>query len=92
MSFFSLHYLDIEGIERNARFHIHGASTIPGEAVKAREFLNHILEFKGKFLCQLPKSNGDTFFKLEKLKEIKDKGLITESEFQAKKRDLLDEL
>ncbi len=86
-----LHYLDIEGIERDARFQIHGASTIPGEAVKAREFLNHILEFKGKFLCQLPKSNADTFFKLEKLKEMKDKGLITESEFQAKKRDLLDE-
>jgi predicted nucleic acid-binding protein len=84
--------LDIERIERNARFHIHGASTIPGEAVKARDFLNHILEFKGKFLSQLPKSNGDTFFKLEKLKEMKDKGLITESEFQAKKRDLLDEL
>lgn len=85
-------YLDAEGIERNARFQIHGASTIPGEEIKAREFLNYILEFKNKFFHKAHSNGTDISLKLEKLMELKDKGLISESEFQAKKGKLLEQL
>lgn len=37
-------------------------------------------------------SQSDIVSKLEKLKQLKDKGIITESEFESKKKDLLDSL
>lgn len=44
-----VYYLDQEEVEREAKFHIHGAGTIYGEGEKAFELLNYILEFKGQF-------------------------------------------
>ncbi len=85
-------YLDDEGTERNAKFQIHGALSIPGEAEKATEFLNHILEFKGQFLNRFSSSSSDPLFKLEKLQKLKDQGVITDFEFQEKKRKILDQL
>lgn len=38
------------------------------------------------------KESGDVFQKLEKLGELKAKGVITEAEFEAKKKDLLSQL
>lgn len=72
-------YLDAEGIERNARFQIHGASTIPGEEIKAREFLNYILEFKNKFFHKTHINGTDISLKLEKLMEDKKRSIIRAS-------------
>jgi hypothetical protein len=87
-----LSYLDDENTERSAKFQINGAFTIPGEVEKAVEFLNHLLEFKGKFEGKSTGSVGDPLSRLEKLKKLKDQGVITEAEFEAKKRGLLDQL
>ncbi|MFB8797871.1 MAG: SHOCT domain-containing protein [Microcoleus sp.] len=83
-------YLDDENTERSARFQIHGALTIAGEAEKAREFINYLLEFKGQFASKSGNTQSDPISKLEKLKKLRDQGLITESEFDDKKRKLLD--
>ncbi|MEG4318861.1 MULTISPECIES: SHOCT domain-containing protein [unclassified Microcoleus] len=83
-------YLDDENTERSARFQIHGAMTIAGEAEKAMEFLNYLLEFKGEFTSKSANDQSDPISKLEKLKNLRAQGLITESEFDDKKRKLLD--
>ena len=83
-------YLDDENTERSAKFQIHGAMTIAGEAEKAMEFLNYLLEFKGEFASKSANDQSDPIFKLEKLKKLREQGLITESEFDDKKRKLLD--
>lgn len=83
-------YLDDQNTERSARFQINGALTIAGEAEKAREFINYLLEFKGQFASKSGNTQSDPISKLEKLKKLRDQGLITESEFDEKKRKLLD--
>lgn len=91
-------YFDRKNIERNAKFQIHGAFTISGEEVKAREFLNHLLEFKDKFMVSNNQSLSqnkpqlDNFLKLEKLKQLKDRGVISDTEFETKKKQFLDEM
>lgn len=86
----SIRYKDEKGVERDARFRINGSVTIPGEAVRAREFLNYLLEFKGEFADNSAKL--DPIVKLEKLKALKDSGVISEAEFQAKKSQLLEQM
>lgn len=86
-----LSYLDDENTERSAKFQINGALTIPGEAERAVEFLNYLLEFKGKFMGKSTADIADPLSRLEKLKKLKDQGVIT-SEFEHKKRGLLDQL
>jgi hypothetical protein len=88
-------YLDTENIERTVKFQIHGAATIPGEGVKAQEFLNHLLDFKKSFLKKEEVSaanQNDPLSTLKKLKELKDQGVISESEFEAKKQSILQQL
>lgn len=92
-----LTYFDNEGVERNARFQIHGALSIGGEEVKAREFLNHLLEFKGDFLnknsgSQVGSNLSDPISQLEKLKKLLDREVITQTEFEAKKREILNKI
>lgn len=87
-----LRYIDEEDTERSAKFQINGALTIPGEAEKAAEFLNHLLEFKGQFTGKAATNKSDPVSKLEQLKKLKDQGIINESEFEAKKRELLDQM
>jgi hypothetical protein len=93
-----LNFIDDKSIERSAKFQIHGAFTIPGEEVKAREFLNHLLEFKDQFMVSnnqflsQSKSQLDNFYKLEKLKQLKDQGIISDREFEIKKQQFLDEM
>jgi len=84
-----LRYIDEEGTERSAKFQINGALTIPGEAEKAAKFINHLLEFKGQFAGKQATNKNDPISKLEQLKKLKDQGIINESEFEAKKRELL---
>ncbi|WP_442949383.1 SHOCT domain-containing protein [Nostoc sp.] len=71
---------------------IRSALTIPGEAEKAREFLNYILEFKGQFLGYSSKNLSDPLSKIEKLKKLRDQGAISDDEFETKKRKLLEQL
>ncbi len=93
-----IRYLDLKNVERNVKFQIHGAFTISGEEVKARELLNHLLEFKDKFLVSNNQSSLnltqqlDNFSKLEKLKSLKDQGVISDVEFESKKKQILDEI
>lgn len=90
----NLYYFDNKNVERSVNFQIHGAITIPGEEVKAREFLNHLLEFKEQFTVSHKQSvqQLDDFSKLEKLKTLKDKGVISDAEFEIKKKQFLDEI
>ena len=85
-------YLDKKNTTRVSKFQIHGALTIPGEAVKASEFLNHLFEFKEYFLNSKDTYQDDTISKLEKLKELRDKDVITQAEFEDQTRKLLDDL
>ncbi|MEH2416241.1 SHOCT domain-containing protein [Nostoc sp.] len=87
-----LSYLDGDNTERSAKFQINGALTIPGEAEKAREFLNYLLEFKGQFLGYSSRNLSDPLSKIEKLKQLRDQGAISDDEFEAKKRKLLEQL
>ena len=81
-----IRYKDEKGVEREARFQVNGSATIPGEAERARELLNYLLEFKGNFASN---AASDPIARLEKLKALKDQGVISEAEFQAKKSKLL---
>jgi hypothetical protein len=88
-------YLDDEDIEQVIKFQIHGAATIPGEGVKAQEFLNYLLQFKKSFLKEEVISSAnldDPLTVLKKLKELKDQGIISDSEFEAKKQSILKRL
>lgn len=86
----SIQYRDAKGVERNAKFQVNGSGTIPGEGERARELLNHLLEFKGDFANAAVAP--DPLTQLEKLKALKDKGAISEAEFQAKKGKLLEQM
>ena len=80
------------GGEQTVRFQIHGAFSLYAEEPKAMEFLNHLLRFKGKFVHSRDehKTGDDAATKLEKLVDMKNKGLITESEYEATRKRILD--
>lgn len=88
-------YMDDENIERTIKFQIHGAATIPGEGIKAQEFLNQLLAFKGNF-SKPPQQNAansiDSLETLKKLQELREMGAISESEFDEKKQEILKRL
>lgn len=91
----AISYSDQENINRVVRFQIHGAMTIPGEAIKAQEFLNYFMEFKGDFSGNSFTKQSDTNTiaqKLETLKHLQQQGLINDEEFEEKKRKILDEI
>jgi hypothetical protein len=84
-------YCDNEDRERSAKFQIHGAFTMAGEELKATEFLNYFRGFQGEFFTPSPElKDAKLMAKLEKLKQLKDSGIITEYEFLTKKQKLLD--
>ena len=86
-----IHYCDNEDMERVAKFQIHGAFTMAGEELKATEFLNFFREFQGDFFTPSTElKDAKLMVKLEKLKQLKDSGIITEYEFLTKKQKLLD--
>ena len=80
------------GGEQTVQFQIHGAFSLYVEEPKAMEFLNHLLRFKGKFAHSGDehKTGDDAATKLEKLVDMKNKGLITESEYEATRKRILD--
>lgn len=84
-------YCDNEDMERIAKFQIHGAFTMAGEELKATEFLNYFRGFQGEFFTHSTElKDAKLMVKLEKLKQLKDSGIITEYEFLTKKQKLLD--
>lgn len=88
-------YLDDENVERIIKFQIHGAATIPGEGVKAQEFLNQLLTFKGNFSKPAQQDSGNSIDLLEtlkKLQELREMGALSESEFNEKKQEILKRL
>lgn len=90
-NYVAITYIDEAGSERTASFQIHGALSIPGEEIKATEFLNHLLEFKRSFgstgRTNGPSAPADALRKLGKLKES---GLISEQECEERRRQVLD--
>ncbi len=80
------------GGEQTVRFQIHGAFSLYAEEPKAMEFLNHLLRFKGKFAHSREehKAGDDAATKLEKLVDMKNKELITDSEYEATRKRILD--
>jgi len=92
----NIKYLDGDSVERDVKFQIHGALMVQGEEIKAREFLNRILDFKHQFFK--PEVNvhknqeDDVFSKIDKLNDLKTRGIISEDEFECKKAKLLDEI
>lgn len=91
----AFHFLDDDGVEQAARFQINGAMTIPGEQVKANEFLNYLAKFKAQFGSARPAitdSGIDIEARLEKLERLKDQGLIRPDEYEKKREELLNEL
>jgi hypothetical protein len=82
------------GVDYDIRFQIHGAASIPGEGIKAQEVINHISAFKSKFkkASEHSVSDDDLMAKLEKLAALKQKGIISEKEFEKKKAELLSQL
>jgi len=88
-------YVDDENNERTLKIQIHGALSIPGEGVKAQEFLNRLLDFKGSFAKSVDRASANTddpLNSLKKLKELEELGIISKSEFETKKKELLKRL
>ena len=90
-------YLDDNDKKQTVKLQIHGALSIPGEAIKAAEFLNHLLSYSDQFLVEKPVdssvgSDNNDLNLLKKLKDLKEAGIITESEFDLKKAEILDRL
>lgn len=92
----NIKYLDEDSAERDVKFQIHGALMVQGEEIKAREFLNRILDFKHQFLkpeIHISQEQGDDVFaKLDKLNNLKNRGIISDDEFECKKAKLLEEI
>lgn len=87
-----LNYVDGHNIERQAKFRVNGALTIPGESEKAHELMRHLLEYKIQFKRQSKNSELQEFdpvSSLENLHEMKKRGLINDIEFESKKSDIL---
>lgn len=90
-------YLDDNDKKQTVKLQIHGALSIPGEAIKAAEFLNHLLSYSDQFPEEKPVdssvgSDNNDLNLLKKLKDLKEAGIITESEFDLKKAEILDRL
>jgi hypothetical protein len=92
-NYVAITYVDEVGSERTASFQIHGALSIPGEEIRATEFLNHLLEFKSSFSLKGGMPNiGDPSDAMRKLNSLKENGLISEQEFHEKRQHILDRL
>lgn len=91
-------YNDADGDEHVLRVEMLTGTTIYGQATKCREMLDLLRE--KKILNQLNKSSSavtqssepDVLEQLEKLSTLKEKGILTEEEFLAKKEALLSKI
>ncbi len=88
-------YLDETGNQQMTRVEMLTGLSVYGQAEKCRELLDLLREHKildklNKSSSALPNQNGnDTLAQLEKLAELKTKGILSEDEFNIKKAELL---
>jgi hypothetical protein len=88
-------FVDEHGTQWTSKFQVHGALSIPGEERKATELLGHIIRFKPLFRKRLDSIRPvieAPHSKLEALFALKEKGVISEEDFEAKKAELLSKI
>ena len=92
-------YLDDEGDEIMLRVEMLTGTTVYGQAAKCKEMMDLLREKKilKKFLGEevttnKKESNDDVMEQLEKLANLKEKGIISEDEYNAKKSALLERI
>ena len=91
-------YIDDNGSEQMTRVEMLSGFTIYKQAEKCREFLDllrehNILSKLNKEKSKVSKSNGDDILQqIEKLSELKEKGILSEDEFNKKKASLLERM
>lgn len=94
----NISYLDDEGAEQMARVEMLTGTTVYGQAAKCQELVDLLRE--KKILSRLNKekrentqsSGDDVLTQIEKLASLKEKGLLSEEEFNQKKAVLLEKL
>lgn len=88
-------YHDDHGTQWTAKFQVHGALSIPGEERKATELLGQIIRYKPLFRKRLDSTSPiaeSPHSKIEALFALKEKGIISEEDFETKKRELLSKI
>lgn len=91
-------YIDDNGSEQMTRVEMLSGFTIYKQAEKCREFLDllrehNILSKLNKEKSKVSKSSGDDILQqIEKLSELKEKGILSEDEFNKKKASLLERM
>jgi len=91
-------YVDEEGNERIIRFEMFSGGTVWGTAKKCKEMLDRLVhhQLRKQFMGteEIIKGNETVqespMEKIEKLAELKEKGILTEEEFTSKKKELLE--
>lgn len=99
-NYFCVTYID--SAEWTVKFQIHGALSIPGEGEKAAEVLGYTNKYKPRFgkNRDVGKQNAaveqlnasDIPVKIAQIKVMLEQGLIDNTEFAAKKKELLDRM
>lgn len=98
MNNINISYLDDEGAEQMARVEMLTGTTVYGQAAKCQELVDLLREKKilsklNKEKSQSVQSTGDDVLaQIEKLASLKEKGLLSEDEFNQKKATLLEKL
>ena len=98
MNNINISYLDDEGAEQMARVEMLTGTTVYGQAAKCQELVDLLREKKilsklNKEKSESVKSTGDDVLaQIEKLASLKEKGLLSEDEFNQKKATLLEKL
>lgn len=87
-------YVDDNGSQKMTRVEMLTGVTVYGQAEKCRELLDllrehNILDKLNKSESAPANSGNDTLAQLEKLADLKSKGIISEDEFNSKKAELL---
>lgn len=94
----NISYIDDEGAEQMARVEMLTGTTVYGQAAKCQELVDLLREKKilsklNKEKSESAQSTGDDVLaQIEKLASLKEKGLLSEDEFNLKKAALLERL
>lgn len=98
MNNINISYLDEEGTEQMVRIEMLTGFNIYKQAEKCQELMDLLREkkilnkFRGEEKGDEESSGDDVFAQIEKLAALKEKGLISEEEFNQKKTVLLEKL
>lgn len=98
MNNINISYLDEEGTEQMVRIEMLTGTNIYKQAAKCQELIDLLREkkilnkFRGEDKGNVKSQDDDVFAQIEKLASLKEKGLISEEEFNQKKAVLLEKL